>query len=364
MARLAAEGTPSRSPQYVAVPPPPPPREVKSKSSKAKLIGDVSFVDTPPSSPGKQPGKLKKQGTVRDLEKQASRERRLSMVRDEGGPPETIPADDWEKWVGKAGGVVFPNEQWKLLWDFVLLGAIMYSCVVVPFRLGMAEDAVGRWWNFELGITIFFITDLCLTFYVAVPDGDELIINKPKIKETYMQFWFWWVDDHTPSMHILYRLRSPDLCLDEDTHRLVRLTCCVCSCRSRACPCQPRRIDASSSFPVELVEIAADWLGVGGDQGGGVRLLKMLRALRLLRLLRLLKIFKVRSSSHACSSRAKQQQCEAAAVRSSSRAKQQPCEAAAMYAAIGCSSLVFAAAVRCRWAWSLPDWWRPHSSFG
>ena len=192
---------------------------------------------------------LKKAKTVRDLEKEASKERALSMHREEAGPPETIPADDWEKWVGKAGDVIFPNEQWKLIWDFVLLTFIMYSCVVVPFRLGMNHAAEGEWWNFEVAITVFFITDLVLTFRVAVAEGDELIIDKASIRRVYMQFWFW--------------------------------------------------VDASSSFPVEVFELAAKLADADGSGGNHrnrwqLSMLKLLRAMRLLRLLRLLKVFKLK----------------------------------------------------------------------
>ena len=43
---------------------------------------------------------LKKVGTVRDMEKAAARERALTIQREEDGPPETIPADDWEQYAG------------------------------------------------------------------------------------------------------------------------------------------------------------------------------------------------------------------------------------------------------------------------
>ena len=207
-----------------------------------------------PQSPDQSPisrrrRSLKKAKTVRDLEQEASKERALSMHREEAGPPETIPADDWEKWVGKAGDVIFPNEQWKLIWDFVLLTFIMYSCVVVPFRLGMNHAAEGEWWNFEVAITVFFITDLVLTFRVAVAEGDELIIDKASIRRVYMQFWFW--------------------------------------------------VDASSSFPVEVFELAAKLADADGSGGNHhnrwqLSMLKLLRGLRLLRLLRLLKVFKLK----------------------------------------------------------------------
>ena len=159
------------------------------------------------------------------------------------GPPPLIPADDWEKWVGRVD-VYFPNESWKLSWDVVLLFAIVYSCVTVPFRLGMDKPAEGGWWIFETIVTFFFIADLLLAFRVSVLKGDELILDRTMIKQEYLAWWFY--------------------------------------------------IDAASSIPVEVLELLTEW--IWREEGGteNFALLKLLRALRLLRLLRVLKVFKIK----------------------------------------------------------------------
>ena len=142
--------------------------------------------------------------------------------------------------------VIFPNEPWKMMWDFMMLLAIVYSCVTVPFRLGMVYPATGSWWIFEAAITIFFIVDLLFTFKVAVADGSNaLIINRNQIQQRYQEFWLW--------------------------------------------------IDAASSCPVELIEVSVSLLGMDDNESSDFRLLKLLRALRLLRLLRLLKILKLQA---------------------------------------------------------------------
>lgn len=188
-------------------------------------------------------GQLTKAKTVRNMEKEAAMNARQALKHHESeAMPSVIPSDDWERWVGKVD-VVFPDEPWKLKWDFLLMVAIVYSCVTVPFRLGMAYPAEGNWWLFEVSITGFFIADLWLTFRVAAANGpNELLVERTLISKRYWEFWLW--------------------------------------------------VDASSSFPVELVEVIFNLIGRDGNDSN-LRLLKLLRALRLLRLLRLLKVLKL-----------------------------------------------------------------------
>jgi hypothetical protein len=67
-----------------------------------------------------------------------------------------LPEDEWhtcEKLI------FFPDGRWKKMWDFVVLGCVMYSCVMVPYRLAF-EDAVGNVFWFEQSIMLLFIVDV------------------------------------------------------------------------------------------------------------------------------------------------------------------------------------------------------------
>ena len=45
----------------------------------------------------------------------------------DGVIPEAVPTSDWQIWRGKAGGAIFPCDEWKMLgWDRVLLLLIAY----------------------------------------------------------------------------------------------------------------------------------------------------------------------------------------------------------------------------------------------
>ena len=51
-----------------------------------------------------------------------------------------VPEDKWEQ---AETDVYFPKQPWKQQWDIVILVLILYSCVIVPFRIGMDADAEG-----------------------------------------------------------------------------------------------------------------------------------------------------------------------------------------------------------------------------
>ena len=134
--------------------------------------------------------------------------------------------------------VICPKSKWKESWDIGVLMFILYSAVVVPFRICFSAEAEGNMWTLEVGISLFFIADVIMNFNTAYAVDDKWVISRPRIIGRYLAGWFW--------------------------------------------------IDAPSSLPVELIT------AVMLDRRGGshLSLLRFLRLFRLLRLLRLLKVDK------------------------------------------------------------------------
>ena len=172
--------------------------------------------------------------------------------------PATIPEEDWDRYVGKTKDwLLFPLAPLKFRWDLMMLGLILYSCVSVPFRLGLGHFAEGGWWWFEVVVSLCFIADIFLTFHTAHPLGNNaLILDRAMIRGAYLRGWF--------------------------------------------------AIDCLSSLPMELFEgfelalqpAVPSYKGDAGDdgaggEGGSVGELRALRALRLIRLLRLLRLLKI-----------------------------------------------------------------------
>ena len=138
-------------------------------------------------------------------------------------------------------GVFLPTHAWKEYWDVIVLQFILYSAVMVPYRICFDASAVGGMFIFEQIVTLSFLTDVCFNFNTAYMDDEEQwVLDRGKIAAKYMSGWFW--------------------------------------------------IDAPSSVPVELIDMFME-----GDSSQ----LGMLRFLRLFRLLRLLRLLKVRATTAA-----------------------------------------------------------------
>jgi len=134
----------------------------------------------------------------------------------------------------KASGVIIPTQQWKEIWDLVVLMFILYSAVMVPFRICFDASAVGSMFIFEQVVTISFLIDVCFNFNTAYLQDERWVTDRRLIAVRYFQGWFW--------------------------------------------------IDAPSSVPVELIDAFLE-----GDSSS-LGMLRFLRLFRLLRLLRLLKL--------------------------------------------------------------------------
>ena len=133
-------------------------------------------------------------------------------------------------------GVINPKSRWKETWDLGVLAFILYSSVVVPFRICFSAEAEGNMWLFEVGISFFFIIDVLFNFNTSFNIEDKWVISHARIIGRYLSGWFW--------------------------------------------------IDMPASLPIELMTMNQ----VEGDEGLHLSLLRFLRMFRLLRLLRLLKV--------------------------------------------------------------------------
>ena len=81
-----------------------------------------------------------------------------------GGVPE-------HAWETVRSGVFFPVAPLKKAWDLVVMLLIVYSVVMVPFRVGFEAQAEGYMWIFEVVVTLTFCADLVATFNSAYLDG-------------------------------------------------------------------------------------------------------------------------------------------------------------------------------------------------
>lgn len=84
-----------------------------------------------------------------------------------------------------------PQEPFIVIWQFFVGIGIVYSIIVVPFRLGYDVDAVGGWYVLEMIIDGFFLVDILLNFRTAFFDDERKLIYEPRILFwRYARGWF------------------------------------------------------------------------------------------------------------------------------------------------------------------------------
>lgn len=135
----------------------------------------------------------------------------------------------------RIAGIILPTDPWKETWDVVILMLIIYSAIMVPYRICFEAGADGVMWWLEQLFTLTFFIDVVFNFNTAFPSVDDSwVLDRREISCRYMQGWFW--------------------------------------------------IDAPSCVPVELIDLMIE-----GEQSQ-MGMLRFLRLFRLIRLLRLLKV--------------------------------------------------------------------------
>lgn len=150
-----------------------------------------------------------------------------------------IPEHAWES---VESGVFFPVAPMKKMWDSLVMILIIYSVIMVPYRVCFEAEAIGGTWLFEVGVSLAFCADLFVTFNSAFLQGDRWIIDRRDIANNYLQGWF--------------------------------------------------TIDFLASIPVELITLMFDASSAGVD-ASAMSQLRILRGLRMVRMLRLLKLLKL-----------------------------------------------------------------------
>jgi len=159
-------------------------------------------------------------------------------MNDDQGVALYVAESDWSR-VGNC--VFFPCEPRKAAFDFAVMVCVVFSCMVIPYRIAFDDEAGVTVDLFVQGI---FCLDLVFSFNTAYLLQEKWIVHRPSIARNYLRGWFW--------------------------------------------------IDAPASLPlVELLSLIKD---VDGDEHNQQFLLRAFRLARLFRLLRLLKMLKLGSA--------------------------------------------------------------------
>ena len=91
-----------------------------------------------------------------------------------------------EEWGETDEWIINPKSQWKEAWDLGVLFFILYSAIVVPFRICFSAEAEGLMWQFEVFVSIFFLIDVGFNFNCAYQVEDKIVISRRRIMVRYL----------------------------------------------------------------------------------------------------------------------------------------------------------------------------------
>ena len=168
--------------------------------------------------------------------------------------------------------MIHPCEPFKQQWDKVLATVLIYSLLIIPYRTCLnipAEANTFMWWV-DLGVDVYFLVDICLTFRTGYIDKDGVFITNPcRVAVEYLKLWFW-IDLFT-SLPITTFL---ELALDAGGTAAI----------------------AASGNASAVASIAAGGIVIPAGVLRIPRMVRFVRILRLLKLVRLAKLAKLMSS--------------------------------------------------------------------
>ena len=158
----------------------------------------------------------------------------------ENGAPDRYSIDEEDASALPQRGIINPGNGLKVRWDLLVGALIVYSVIIIPYRLGFAveADVGGAFYWFDWAVDTVFVCDIVVNFRTAYLDegADALMTTPSDISRNYLTTWF--------------------------------------------------AVDFFSVVPLELIATSVS----GGGGGAAFRSFKLLKVVRLFRLLKLVKL--------------------------------------------------------------------------
>ena len=87
--------------------------------------------------------------------------------------------------------VIDPQSTGRVTWDLVLGIPILYSVLIIPYRLGFDHEATGFFYWLDISIDCMFGIDIILNFMTGYYDDQELLVTDVGlIAKNYVRGWF------------------------------------------------------------------------------------------------------------------------------------------------------------------------------
>jgi hypothetical protein len=81
----------------------------------------------------------------------------------------------------------------KTAWDSFIMVVILYSAILVPYRLALSVEPTRTESHMELIVDALFMLDILICFNTAVidPSTELMVTSRAVIAEEYVKFWLW-----------------------------------------------------------------------------------------------------------------------------------------------------------------------------
>ncbi|GMH86668.1 hypothetical protein TrVE_jg10705 [Triparma verrucosa] len=158
---------------------------------------------------------------------------------------------------------IHPKDPKKVRWDIYCGVLIVYSVMIIPWRIGFEVEAEGLILYFDYMVDICFAFDMLFCCFTAIYEEDRLITDLSVVRITYLKSWF-----------------GPDLLSTVPIDKVVEL---ILGGGSEV------TVDEMTQG-VSCDEYTDTGDGGAGNELAGFRLIRILRLARLLKLMRLLKL--------------------------------------------------------------------------
>lgn len=83
--------------------------------------------------------------------------------------------------------IIYPEDIWKQVFDFVVSMLMLYFCIVIPFRIAFCNKLPEVLISYELVFDMFLLIDVALTFFTAYQIDITLIENHKEIAKNYIK---------------------------------------------------------------------------------------------------------------------------------------------------------------------------------
>jgi len=89
--------------------------------------------------------------------------------------------------------LIDPNSVFMRRWDLISIGMLVFVMFVTPFEVAYLQTDVNALFFLNRIIDIFFISDMCIQFFLMFRDEEKGVLIKKQdiIIRVYMRGWFW-----------------------------------------------------------------------------------------------------------------------------------------------------------------------------